>query len=123
VKFTPDGGEIRVSTALRHDKNTGEYWAEVNVSDTGIGVRMEEREQIFQKFYQSSVNRRQASRGSGLGLAIARHIVEAHGGKIWVESRPGEGATFIFTLPVRRGRENGSRREARTQQSGGRNAS
>jgi two-component system sensor histidine kinase GlrK len=123
VKFAPDGGDIRVSTALRRDKNSGEHWVEVRVSDTGVGVRLEEAEQIFQKFYQSSLNQRQPSRGSGLGLAIARHIVEAHGGKIWVESRPGEGATFIFTLPVRRGRENSVKRAARTQQHGGRNVS
>jgi signal transduction histidine kinase len=109
--------------ALRHDKTSGESWVEVSVSDSGVGVRPEETEQIFQKFYQSSINKRQASRGSGLGLAIARHIVEAHGGKIWVESRPGEGATFIFTLPVRRGRENDLKREAQTPQRGGPNVS
>jgi two-component system sensor histidine kinase GlrK len=120
VKFTPEGGEIRVSTALRYEKSTGEHWAEVTVSDTGIGVRAEETERIFQKFYQGSADRRQSARGSGLGLAIARHIVEAHGGKIWVESRPGEGATFIFTLPVRRRRESSATREGRPRQSGGR---
>jgi two-component system, NtrC family, sensor histidine kinase GlrK len=123
VKFTPDGGEVRVATALRHDEISKKHWVEVRVSDSGVGVRPEETEQIFQKFYQSSTNRRQASRGSGLGLAIARHIVEAHGGKIWVESRPGEGATFIFTLPVRPGRESDVKREARTEQGGGQNVS
>jgi two-component system sensor histidine kinase GlrK len=115
VKFTPDGGAIRVSTSLRYDTDSKERWAEVRVSDSGVGIRPEETEQIFHKFYQSASNRRQAWRGSGLGLAIARHIVEAHGGKIWVESRLGEGATFIFTLPVRRGKENGPNRETRTQ--------
>lgn len=123
VKFTPEGGEIRVSLALRHDENAEEYVAEIRVSDTGIGVRPEETEQIFQKFYQGSGNKKQAARGSGLGLAIARHIVEAHGGKIWVESQPAKGATFIVTLPVRRGRENGKQKEPRMQHRGGRYAS
>lgn len=122
VKFTPERGEIRVSTALRRDEKAEESWAEIRVSDSGVGVRPEETEQIFQKFYQSSLERRQASRGSGLGLAIARHIVEAHSGKIWVESRAGEGATFIVNLPIRREPENGLTREVRRQHRGERNA-
>lgn len=102
VKFTPEQGVISVATAVRFSNERAERWVEVSVSDTGVGVPPEEAERIFHKFYQSSVSRGQAWRGSGLGLAISRHIVEAHGGKIWVESRPGEGATFIFTLPLRR---------------------
>jgi hypothetical protein len=57
-------------------------------------------ERIFDKFYQSPYHRGQSQRGTGLGLAIARYIVEAHGGKIWVESQVGQGSTFVFTLPV-----------------------
>jgi signal transduction histidine kinase len=55
---------------------------------------------IFDKFYQSASQRQEKQQGTGLGLTIARHIVEAHGGKIWAESQVGEGATFVVTLPV-----------------------
>jgi two-component system sensor histidine kinase GlrK len=99
VKFTPEGGTIRVSTALLHSKN-GQAWLECRVADTGIGIPPDEAERIFVRFYQSPYHRQHGKQGTGLGLAIARYIVEAHGGKIWAESRMGEGATFIFTLPV-----------------------
>jgi signal transduction histidine kinase len=55
---------------------------------------------VFNKFYQSSYHRQERQQGTGLGLTIARHIVEAHGGKIWAESQVGEGTTFVVTLPV-----------------------
>ncbi|MBI3300838.1 MAG: HAMP domain-containing histidine kinase [Deltaproteobacteria bacterium] len=100
VKFTPEGGTIRVSAALAEDNDGKRQWVEVRVADTGMGIPAEEVERIFHKFYQSPSNREQSRRGTGLGLAIARHIVEAHGGRIWVESRMGQGSTFIFTLPV-----------------------
>jgi len=119
VKFTPEKGKIRVSTSVRYEAESGQRWVEVNVSDTGPGVPPEDAERIFHKFYQSSASRRQAWRGSGLGLAISRHIVEAHGGRIWVESRPGEGASFTFTLPVRSAANNWQKRNGRTQRSGG----
>lgn len=95
VQFTPEKGLIRVSTVVWYDRDSGDSWIEVSVSDTGVRVPQEEAEQIFHKFYQSV-------RGSSLGFTIARHIVEAHGGRIWVESHSQEGATFIFTLSVRR---------------------
>jgi len=65
-----------------------------------VGVPPEEVERIFNKFYQSPHHRSQRERGTGLGLAIARHIVEAHGGRIWVESQLDKGSTFIVLLPV-----------------------
>jgi two-component system sensor histidine kinase GlrK len=120
VKFTPERGEIRVSVAMQYDAESGDRWAEIRVSDSGIGVPPEDAERIFQKFYQGSPGRWRSWRGSGLGLAISRHIVEAHEGRIWVESRPGEGATFIFTLPLRRGKENGQKRDAFGRHGGGR---
>jgi signal transduction histidine kinase len=100
VKFTPSGGTVAVSTRLRGEDGSGAQWVEVRVTDSGIGVPPEDVERIFRKFYQSPLSKEQSWRGTGLGLAIARYVVEAHGGKIWVESQVGEGATFIFTLPV-----------------------
>jgi two-component system, NtrC family, sensor histidine kinase GlrK len=102
MKFTAAGGIVRVSATPR-GKNAqvdGERWVEVRVSDTGMGVPPEEVERIFNKFYQSPHHQSQGDRGTGLGLAIARHIVEAHGGRIWVESQLGKGSTFILLLPV-----------------------
>jgi signal transduction histidine kinase len=100
VKFTAAGGTIRVSAALQEAGNGQERWVEVRVSDTGMGIPAEEVERVFDKFYQSPYHRKENRQGTGLGLAIARHAVEAHGGRIWVESQVGEGSTFVFTLPV-----------------------
>ncbi len=100
VKFTPIGGTIRISTCLEGEGATEGQRVVVRVTDTGIGIAAEERERIFDKFYQSASHSEARQAGTGLGLAIARHIVEAHGGEIWVESHLGTGATFVFTLPV-----------------------
>jgi two-component system phosphate regulon sensor histidine kinase PhoR len=81
----------------------GQPWVEIRVCDTGKGIPAEDVSRIFDKFYQSSYHRQERQQGTGLGLTIARHIVEAHGGKIWAESRVGEGATFVVTLPVSHG--------------------
>jgi two-component system sensor histidine kinase GlrK len=100
VKFTPPGGTIRVMAIVKDTKIGRQRWVEVRVSDTGAGIPAEEVERIFDKFYQSPYHRRERQRGTGLGLAIARHIVEAHGGRIWVESQLGKGSTFVVALPV-----------------------
>jgi two-component system, NtrC family, sensor histidine kinase GlrK len=100
VKFTPSGGMIRVMALLKDTKVARQRWVEVRVSDTGAGIPAEEVERIFDKFYQSQHHRRERERGTGLGLAIARHIVEAHSGRIWVESQLGKGSTFVVALPV-----------------------
>ncbi|MBI4545370.1 MAG: PAS domain S-box protein [Gemmatimonadetes bacterium] len=91
VKYTPAGGRITVRAETRE--------AEVGflVSDTGPGIPPEHLPHIFERFWQV---RQSGRRGIGLGLAIAKGIVEAHGGRIWVESRPGAGSTFHFTLPM-----------------------
>jgi signal transduction histidine kinase len=70
------------------------------VSDTGSGVSPDEKEKIFAKFYRIAEANGENSKGTGLGLAIAKALVELQGGKIWVESEPGRGSTFSFTLPV-----------------------
>jgi len=90
-KFTPKGGHIAVGLAERDD------CLEVSVSDDGPGIPPEEQERIFDKFYVVADGR--SASGVGLGLYIARQLVELHGGRIWVESTPGQGSTFRFTLP------------------------
>jgi len=97
LKFTHAGGVINVSVRQRDSNNL-----EVSVSDTGIGISPEELDHIFDEFTQVNrqVRRRQRE-GSGLGLAISKRIVEAHDGTIVATSAPGEGSTFLFTLPLR----------------------
>jgi two-component system sensor histidine kinase GlrK len=97
VKFTPEGGIIKVVASVQGE---GQRWVEIRVCDTGQGIPAEDVTRIFDKFYQSSSPRQERQQGTGLGLTIARHIVEAHGGQIWAESRAGEGATFVVRLPV-----------------------
>jgi signal transduction histidine kinase len=72
---------------------------ELSVSDSGPGIARDQLEQVFERFYRADQDRSRDSGGSGLGLAIARAIVEAHGGRIWAESTPGERATFRVELP------------------------
>ncbi|MBO9540829.1 sensor histidine kinase [bacterium] len=94
LKFTPAGGRITVS-AKRLD---GEV--RVEVCDTGIGIAPEHQRALFRKFYQVDSSSTRAHGGAGLGLAISKALVEAHGGRIGLESAPGEGSVFWFTLPI-----------------------
>lgn len=91
VKFTPPGGRILVSARAE----CGDVV--VSVADSGPGLDDDEQARIFEPYWQA---RRTASLGAGLGLKIAKAIVEAHGGRIWIESAPGEGTTFRFSLPA-----------------------
>jgi two-component system phosphate regulon sensor histidine kinase PhoR len=70
---------------------------QVCVTDSGPGIPKDEQRRVFERFYKA--DRARSRGGTGLGLAIARHIVEGHGGRIWVESTPGRGASFYFTVP------------------------
>ena len=97
IKFTPANGEICVSCARTGSEGQD---VQVSVSDTGAGIAPEKIESIFQRFSQINSQDR---RGIGLGLYIAKMMVEEHPGRIWVESKLGEGSTFHFTLPVRSG--------------------
>jgi len=94
IKYTPAGGRVTLSL---HRK--GE-WACLQVEDTGIGLAPEDRERIFERFYRSAEARARGESGAGLGLCIARSIVEAHGGRIEVESALGLGSTFTVLLPL-----------------------
>ena len=91
AKFTPEGGTITVGAKCLGNE------VQFCVSDTGPGIRADEVAHIFERFWQAT---RTASLGTGLGLPIAKGIVEAHGGRIWVESQPGIGTTFYFTIPT-----------------------
>ena len=93
VKFTPPGGAIDV-TATRVD---GEV--RVSICDDGPGIAAEDQDRIFEEFQQAAAGK-QHGEGTGLGLALSKRLVELHGGRIWVESEVGEGATFVFTLPA-----------------------
>jgi signal transduction histidine kinase len=95
MKFTPPRGTVKVSAT-----NDGAEWVQVVVQDSGPGIPADEKEKIFDRFYQVRGEGGQKPKGTGLGLAISKRLVEMHGGKIWVESRPNCGSTFAFTLPV-----------------------
>jgi len=93
LKFSPPGGEIVVKV-----EDAGAM-VRACVSDQGIGIPKDEQERIFERFYQVDGSARRRFSGTGLGLTIARRIVEAHGGRIWVESAPEKGSTFYFAIP------------------------
>lgn len=92
IKFTPGGGKITILATYEEGN------LKVTVADTGIGISRDDMPRIFERFYTADKSR---SGGRGLGLAVARHIILAHGGKIWCESEPGRGSRFYFTLPAR----------------------
>jgi len=92
VKFTSPGGHITLSS------ERDEAFVRFAVHDTGVGIPAEDLLRIFERFFR--VDRSRSGGGTGLGLSIARHIVEAHGGRIWAESEEGRGSTFYFTIPT-----------------------
>ena len=100
LKFTPEEGKLTLAAFLRKDGTGRASHVEVSISDSGPGIPEDDLEKVFQRFYQGAGNAGKKFKGTGLGLAIARHIVEAHQGAIWAESRAGQGSTFVFTLPV-----------------------
>ncbi len=105
IKFTPDGGKILISIKPSSRDQTGGYgdMVAVSVKDTGIGIPPEHLDAIFEKFHQVEGSLHRSVSGTGLGLAITKGLVEAHQGKILVESEVGKGSTFTFTLPVSQG--------------------
>jgi signal transduction histidine kinase len=102
IKYSP-GGEIRISGQVRADSVI------VCVSDQGPGVAPEDIPHIFDRFYRAPDMARN-TKGAGLGLYLARAIIEAHQGRIWVDTAPGQGVRFCFSLPVHSGAESGKSR-------------
>lgn len=98
LKYTPAGGRVTVAIRVTDDS------VQAEVSDTGIGIRSEDLEHIFEAFYRSGDEKVAAVQGSGLGLSVAREIARGHGGDIEVDSEPGVGSTFTLRLPLTRGR-------------------
>jgi two-component system phosphate regulon sensor histidine kinase PhoR len=92
IKFTPEGGQVTL--VAKQDVDVIEF----SVQDNGIGIPADDLSRIFERFYK--VDHARSEGGTGLGLAVARHLVEAHGGRIWVESTEGRGSTFYFTIPI-----------------------
>jgi two-component system, OmpR family, sensor histidine kinase KdpD len=99
AKYSPPGSPIVISAERKGAKIV------IGIADQGPGIEEEERGRIFDKFFRGREHRF-ATQGTGMGLAIAKGIVEAHGERIWVESEPGQGSAFYFSLPVRGGRTN-----------------
>ncbi len=96
IKYTPENGTITISSKNENDL------AIVEIADTGIGIPEDEIGKVFDEFFRASNARKVEKDGTGLGLSIAKHIVERHGGKIWVESKEGCGSTFRLILPKER---------------------
>jgi signal transduction histidine kinase len=94
IKYSPRGGVIRVAGRVVGGE------VQVSISDEGVGIPRDEQERLFQRFYRVDSGLRRKTQGAGLGLYLSRAIIEAQGGRIWVESKTGQGATFYFTLPV-----------------------
>lgn len=94
IQYTLPGGKIVLSTAANDDEVT------FTVSDTGIGIPQADQPRIFERFYRVDAARSREAGGTGLGLAIAKHLVEVHGGRLWVESSVGVGSNFHFSVPI-----------------------
>ena len=96
VKYSPSGGKVAV--ALTTSDEPVEMW--VSVQDEGLGIEAEDQEHVFAAFFRASQHLPQLIEGLGLGLTVSKALVEAHDGRIWVESEPGHGSTFTFSLPL-----------------------
>jgi signal transduction histidine kinase len=94
IKYSPGGGLIRVGGWVEEDQ------VRIFISDEGIGIPANEQERIFERFARVDNSLTRQMPGAGLGLFLVKAVVEAHGGRVWVDSRPGHGSTFNFTLPI-----------------------
>lgn len=104
VKYTPAGGTITVNSRLINgtgSTGSSEEGIELTVSDTGIGIPEQDRPRVFERFYRVDKARSRELGGTGLGLAIVKHIVEGHGGQVWVEANQPHGSKFVVRLPIR----------------------
>ena len=96
IKFTEPGGKVKLKA------NVIDNSCQILVQDTGRGIPEDKLESIFERFQQVDASDSRSKGGTGLGLAICRHIIEGHHGKIWVESKLGQGSTFYIELPLLR---------------------
>ena len=96
IKYTPEGGRVIVSAVEKDSKDI-----QFSIEDNGIGIPNEDLSRIFERFYRVDKGRSKELGGTGLGLSIVKHLVQAHGGRVWVDSQLGKGSTFYFTLPMR----------------------
>lgn len=94
VKYSPDNSEVTLSIEIREDQGV------LSVSDQGPGIPMEDQSRLFQKFYRLDSGDDKETYGYGLGLYLCRRLIEGMNGRIWIESQPGHGATFLFALPL-----------------------
>jgi two-component system phosphate regulon sensor histidine kinase PhoR len=94
IKYGREEGKIIVSAVQKDQREI-----EVSVQDNGMGIPQEDLPRIFERFYRVDKGRSQELGGTGLGLSIVKHLISAHGGRVWAESQLGEGSTFYFTLP------------------------
>jgi len=111
IQYTPAGGQIMVSASPKNDEVI------FTVSDTGIGIPQVDQPRIFERFYRVDVARSREVGGTGLGLSIAKHLVETHGGRIWVDSEVGRGTEFHFSVPMFDAERAASRGPGRTSTS------
>jgi two-component system phosphate regulon sensor histidine kinase PhoR len=94
IKYGRDEGKVCVAARVAEAG-----WIEVSVRDDGPGIPPASLERVFERFYRVDKARSREQGGTGLGLSIVKHIVKNHGGRVWAESQPGQGAAFFFTLP------------------------
>jgi two-component system phosphate regulon sensor histidine kinase PhoR len=94
IKYGREGGEITIS-ATENDRNEVQF----SVRDNGIGIPKEDLPRIFERFYRVDKGRSHELGGTGLGLSIVKHIIQSHGGRVWADSKVGEGSTFYIALP------------------------
>jgi signal transduction histidine kinase len=95
LRYSPPGGKVQVT--LSYDKKEVVF----SIKDSGIGVPEEQKARLFEKFFRASNAKQIYTEGTGLGLYLSKNIIEAHEGKIWAESKVGEGSTFSFSLPIK----------------------
>jgi signal transduction histidine kinase len=95
IRYSSPGGRIRIRAEVKESEMV------LSVADSGIGIPKADQDRIFERFYRADAARSRESGGTGLGLSIAKHLVEAHGGRIQVESEVGRGSTFYIFLPLR----------------------
>jgi two-component system phosphate regulon sensor histidine kinase PhoR len=103
LHYTPPRGSITVwatEADLEDQEGLQQHYLVISVRDTGVGIAPEYHERIFDKFYRVENSRSIEAGGTGMGLAVVKSLVTAHAGRIWVESKPGEGSTFLFTIPA-----------------------